>query len=364
MVNENPVLRVHPAGEPKTAFSMVQALRGVAAGMVLLHHAAQTWVSKARGVPFNSEWVRLASGVDIFFVISGFVMAISAAKLRNRPSAGTFMVRRAVRIMPMYWLATLLTVAKIVVDRVPSKTGGFSLTYVACSLLFLPWRPPLGSAAINPILPVGWTLYYEMFFYLLLALVLLLKVEPLRCLAPIMVVLSVAGLFRRDTWPAVTVFFNPLLLEFLAGFCLARAWQYGVRLSAKICIPVLVFGFLCLLSGGDFSGSLRPLLWGLPALLIVGSAVFLEPVANGKVPRFLLRVGDASYSLYLIHQLIIAFLMAVCVHAHRVPTHESTFVLLALLLSTGCALLLYRFVERPLTLLLTASTSRQPSSAT
>ena len=166
-----------PTARP--TFRGIQALRGFAAALVVVLHAT--------GQPFGMEaskpwvWMRGHAGVDIFFVISGFVMAISATG-QGRPTAGEFLRRRILRIVPLYWIFTLVMLAKILAVKVHPGLGRdvvhlqTPIGYVLASLFFIPYRNSQGDIA--PVLAVGWTLSFEMLFYLLFALALKWKVEP------------------------------------------------------------------------------------------------------------------------------------------------------------------------------------------
>jgi exopolysaccharide production protein ExoZ len=139
-------------------FQGVQALRGLAACMVVVYHSTQLW---SEHVGAGGTWFNGLSGVDIFFVISGFVMTVSTrGKKGHGPHAARdFMERRLVRLVPMYWLITFLTVLKLYAIRLFPKMENvgphISLTvgYIVSSLLFWPYRNSLGNIA--PIVQVG-----------------------------------------------------------------------------------------------------------------------------------------------------------------------------------------------------------------
>jgi len=278
----------------------VQALRGVAALMVVLHHALSR-----QDVPFGIG----AAGVDIFFVISGFIMWT----ISDRESApGRFLLRRAIRIAPLYWLVTLFMAACAVLlpgKVFPSLT--VDLASVVRSLLFIPYRDPHGG--IFPVLVPGWTLNYEMAFYVLFAGCLLLRRSwrlPVMALAMIGLVASRAVVVRRN--PVLVTYTDPLILEFLAGASLAEVWRRGVIAPTPVSATMLALGAGALvveyLLRAEVSPLARPLLWGLPALATVAGAVMLE--ARGRLAEIpvLKILGDASYSIYLLHGLVVSLL--------------------------------------------------------
>jgi len=316
--------------EPRTWLS-IQHLRGLAALSVALFHACQ--------------WSQLnfsigAAGVDVFFVISGFVMWTVTAGRETRPRA--FVVRRFVRVAPLYWLITLVLVAGalIVPQRFPEVQP--TVRHVLLSLLFVQHYSPAGLPF--PVLPPGWTLNYEAVFYLVFAASLWLR-ESLRlpALSVALIALAVAGF----AWPpAYVMLLNPMFLQFLAGVWLARAAQEGL-------LPDRPFGWM-LLGGGIALFAIielsridpdlwRPMVWGVPALMVVAGAVIVE--ADGGWPAIpgLRTLGDASYSLYLTHTLSIGAL-AMTIGAWNPPL----FIPLALAVAIGVGLATYFGVEKPM----------------
>jgi len=355
--------RVTPARKNGKAFIPsefrgVQALRGLAACMVIVFHATGVWVQHVGG-PVGI-WGNGASGVPVFFVISGFVMTISTAGKKNGPHpARDFMERRLVRIVPLYWLITGLTLLKLfAVHLVPSlENAGSHVTvsfgYIVSSLLFLPQHNSLGI--VQPVVLVGWTLFFEMFFYLLFACALALRIKELRLLTPIMIGLAVLGIIHGSFGPAIGILASPLLLEFLAGVVIAQLAQVGyswrpvvagvvgaVSLVGLLTVPLNAFFGIDWLTCGTF------------AVLLVFCVVSLEARIWEKIPRWVLAIGEASYSLYLIHVLLFSFIVKGIMKlgllspgaTHR--TGEIATVLLFAVPSILISLLVYRWIEAPI----------------
>lgn len=333
----------------------VQALRGVAACAVVIYHAGRVW-AEGSGLAVPHAVSNGASGVDVFFAISGFVMALSATGSR-RPGPGEFLRRRVLRVVPLYWLMTAVAVLKLLLVQAVPRLGSAAehapvrVWDVVRSLLFIPYINAAGE--VLPILQPGWTLSFEMFFYLLFAFALLAAAgRPLRVLGPMLVVLAGVGWFRTDRWPVPTVLVSPVLLEFLGGVLLgywARA-GIGIGRGAAWVAGLLGTAGAAMLAGvwwGD-PPAVRVLAWGVPALFVVAAGVLLED--RVRVPRWMLRVGDASYSLYLSHMLVVMFCAWV---ARRVVGPRAGgmagFCAVAVLVSVGAGLLLYRWVELPMT---------------
>ncbi|WP_353064853.1 acyltransferase [Tunturibacter psychrotolerans] len=309
----------------------IQALRGVAACMVVVTHALQLR-NKNFGGPL---WENGGAGVDIFFVVSGFVMAIGRQK-----SASEFIKRRLFRIVPLYWLFTGIMLVKLFIIGLQPSIEVYAehvktpLSYIAASLLFIPYRNSLGI--VLPILVVGWTLSFEMFFYLLMAAGIALQVSMPMFLSTVLISLSAGSIFRNDNWPAITVLLNPILLEFLAGYLLGLAVKRGLTINRVLSATLGIIGF-----AGIFAFSSR-LEWGVCAFLIVQAAIPLE-----GFPKLVLDLGDSSYSLYLSHMLTLSILARVIIRVGIRPS-VLAYITLQLVASAAVALAVYRFVEFPM----------------
>jgi exopolysaccharide production protein ExoZ len=270
----------------------VQYLRGLAALAVVLHHAMMeadryaggTWLDEVGALSMFGQ-----VGVDLFFVISGFIMVHTTRKaFGTEGAASTFFGRRLIRVVPMYWLYTTLFIA---------LTSAPPL-YALKSYLFLPVINPDTGFAL-PALGVGWTLTYEMYFYAVFAAFLL---APARAFLPGVTAfflgsaaLSFVG-FADGTIPGTI--FDPLLLEFLFG-----CWIASVTTGYRSGLTMLVVGTALLLVtlASGIPLAWRFLLWGVPAALVVAGAVFMERARPGRTAPLLLALGNSSYSLYLSH---------------------------------------------------------------
>ncbi len=293
----------------KTMLPNLQILRFLAAAMVLLshvqHQAGNMRFVGADYVPWNG--IYLAGGVDIFFVISGFIMySISSGDFGRAGAAGKFFTRRLVRIVPPYWLftAAMVVAAFIFSDHIQHPL--MSLDHILASLVFLPYANPYGKP--YPMLMLGWTLNYEFFFYVVFALALLFSRRAgLLFVAVAIGGLAVLGLF--DTFARLPMSFwsNPIMLEFLLGIGLAMAREKGARCSTAASVALIAAGFAAMfalmqMGIANHHWAVRFLWMGLPALAICAGAVLPEqpPHATG-IGKPLVFLGDASYALYLSH---------------------------------------------------------------
>ena len=253
----------------------IQYLRALAATMVVVFHCAG-----------NNHALIGAASVDLFFVISDFVMWIVTAQRPISPL--TFMVHRIKRIVPRCWLATLtLASAAALVPSAFSRLEFFA-TGLMQSLLFI-LHIDLRSGRVSLLLEQGWTLNYEIFFYAAIALALLLPVgRRLLFLSGALLGLIAVGMTLNPAGPVPRTYTDPLFIEFLAGLWLGHYYLSDVRPSAPLSACLLVLGVagfgLAAAAGSDPQHLSRVLIWGGPALLSVTGAVGLEKA--GRVPHW------------------------------------------------------------------------------
>ena len=303
---------------PRTLLS-IQYLRGLAAVAVVAYHTDR--MSTGLG----------QAGVDVFFVISGFIMVHVSGR---EPLPLAFLRARIVRLVPLYWLVTLVAAA---------VTGVTDRAHILLSLAFWPHLSPDGLS--SPVLMQGWSLNFEMQFYILFAATLLLP-ERRRLLALTGMIATFAGLTVAASSIRGDSAFNffPIMLEFLGGAWLCWAWQRGwvQRLPAGL---LLAAGLALLAVQAQWPTPVpwRCLQWGVPALMIVAGAVGLE--ASGHLPAVpgLRALGDASYSLYLTFYLLLDGLHPVLA---RLPAILAIPGAVLACVAFGC--LVHRLVERRL----------------
>ncbi len=314
----------------------IQILRAAAALSVVLFHAGQ-WS--------HLDFAVGACGVDLFFVISGFVLWSACEARPVTPSA--FLLARARRILPLYWIVTLAVAAAALLAPAALPIVLPEGRHLVLSLLLVPHADPAGGPF--PLLPTGWTLTYEAFFYLVMALALAApKDRRLQLLSGLLLAAALMG-FAYHRW--YTLLANPLLLEFLAGVGLARLWGQG-RLARwpRALGPGLIAAGIAILAACQLSGLrddfLRPFVWGPPAVLIVAGALKLQAdgrIGSGRLARGLAALGDGSYSLYLVQA------PAIAVFAWLTPAWPAALrAPLSIVLAVGLGWAVYRLVERPL----------------
>ena len=314
----------------------IQYLRAFAALAVVVFHACQ-WSD----VDFDIG----AGGVDIFFVISGFLMWAITQDPAVTPAG--FLWRRVTRVAPLYWISTLALIG-LVVAAGPGLIPQVKLepSHVVLSLLFVPHLDPAGLPF--PLLPPGWSLSYEAILYLIFAAALTgPRHWRFGTVLVSLVLITLLGLVVRPLFP---LFANPMMLEFAAGVVMAKfmgdGYRPGPALSWSL-IGVGLVAFVLLRLFGIHSDIQRWFLWGAPSVLIVIGALGVE--AGGRLPRSdaLKRVGDASYSIYLCHWPVIA---AAAKFAGN--SNPWLFVPLTVATSVAAGLLVRPALEKPMIRLL------------
>ncbi|MBN8874199.1 MAG: acyltransferase [Rhodospirillales bacterium] len=334
--------------ERRTELLTVQALRAIAALLVVAYHAVGHWGAHVRGEEADAIWGNGAAGVDVFFVISGLVMVISASRLHGRAMAGwVFLRHRLTRIVPMYWIVTTAKIAAVLAMPALVARTHLDTPYVIGSYLLLPVHDASGH--ISPVLPVGWTLTYEMMFYLLVTLALAIRVPLLRIAVPALLAFSALAVFAQPGWPPIADFANTIVLEFLAGVLIGMAIQRDRIVPEPLGWVLLLGGFAALLLMPVGSGVLRPLTWGVPAAAIVLGAVGLEHRLASRLPRWLLAAGDASYSTYLTHGFVVPLVGVLVLRAGLAPAPALAVLIAAsVVLSAVVGQASYIVLERPL----------------
>lgn len=331
----------------------VQAMRGVAALAVVILHAReaidrQGFIDHPLGSKTSiGELANLgAVGVDLFFVISGFVMALTASRFDGWTGAQHFLRGRVVRIVPLFWLLSLPMVAWWAAKGAPL----LSLNALN-SLTFVPLH--VGPYAF-PFHGVGWTLSFEFAFYGLVAVTIAAPRHlRLHLLVSMLVTLPLLPL-QAQPWALGRWLTNPMLLEFGFGVVAFMLWDKGqldrhrpaIALGALCAVAVLALQHVAapaaMLTPNGVThlglGGLRTLMVGLPCLLL-----FLWALPF-RSPRWLVGLGEASYSLYLVHPPVMV--AAGLVLPHSTPVDAAFWLLVAG--SVGASLVVYRWIERPM----------------
>lgn len=275
----------------------VQALRAIAAWMVVCHHFMQVFFNFEGGGWLGHLFAAKGSvGVDIFFVISGLVIYLSTY---GKPlHAREFLLNRAIRIVPAYWFYTLAMGLLLLAAGRYMPNGAINWPTFVLSLLFIPAENP-GGYGLYPTLNVGWTLNYEMFFYLVFSLAFVAP-RAWRVLFVALALLVGSEVFSHLGWSG-RFYANNIIYEFLLGIALGIAWRRG-WVRSGLWLPLALIGasaaMIYLLEPAN-----RLLNWGLPSAGIVAGCLALE--SRFAHSRLLKALGDCSYSVYLVHLLVL-----------------------------------------------------------
>jgi len=327
----------------------VQYLRAVAAFFVLVSHALLYPLVGENLVYGRLGWL----GVILFFVISGFIMVsvTDAGQFDGRQ----FMRRRMLRVAPLYWGFTLVAAALALAAPQLFKTTTFDGGQLALSLAFIPFYNP-ASEGLHPLYKLGWTLNYEIFFYACFALMAMFTARS-RVWA-LTLTFGALALFGFVLAPksAIPQFYTSFLpLAFVAGCWIGIAHiegrlqdvsRLGMWLFAGLGLAGLIEGFVwdrgLIEDSSAFSGFLA----------FATAAVLIAVRFEGKIPRipWLESLGNASYSIYLVHIFAVALMAGVGLHllGPNVPGVLPVVTVLAIAGGLWFGLLLYRYVEKPL----------------
>lgn len=328
----------------------LQGLRAAAAFLVVIDHSLVAGTDAALLDPQFRPFAPFVGliGVYVFFTISGVVMMLGHGDDFGRPGAArAFAIRRVSRIVPLYWVATLIVCAL--------RPETVSLASFLQSLLFIPHQL-IGGPYGWPIYPLGWTLQYEMLFYLLFALALGFRRRiGLALLAGAILLLALAaaaGLSGTDTIPAY--YGRPVALYFLAGIGIALAaphfperWRPGFG-TALVAAGALL-GAACAIAFIYGSHSRRAVVAAaVMAVLATAACTLHGPAApDGPVRRLAHALGDATYSIYLSHAFVVWGIGYLLAWAGLRPPFL-LFLATGLLASALAGLAIYRWLERPL----------------
>ena len=325
-----------PVSTARGNLTSIQLLRAVAAMSVVFFHMET--------VPQLGIF-----GVDIFFVISGFVMAMVTSQ---NTAPGAFLLSRIIRIVPLYWILTTALAVVILVEPTLILSTTFNLVNYLKSLFFIPYFKE--SGLLQPFLFVGWTLNYEMLFYLCMTTGLLVS-KRWHIQITVALLLMLYLIFGRfGTSPLLLEFFGNLkLFEFVIGiaayFSCQSQWirRASPGLLVAICIASLGGMSYLEVAYPDIDDLFR---FGIPSFFLVVAAVQLEPLARtGGLRWIATAIGDSSYAIYLSHAYVIALMLRVLLkQGEWLKSHYVVAVLIAMAVSAIVGRLIYIGVDKPM----------------
>ncbi|QQR37978.1 acyltransferase family protein [Devosia rhizoryzae] len=332
-----------------TKLHTIQYLRAIAALMVLASHALLYPLAEQTLLYGRLGWL----GVILFFVVSGFIMV--AVTGEGRFDAGKFMRRRILRVVPLYWAATALAAAAALILPSVFKTTVFDGEQLILSLFFIPFYNP-ASHGFHPLYKLGWTLNYEMFFYVCFAVLAFLGATTrVWVLTIAYLALAIIGMMFRPT-DAIPAFYTSFMpLAFVAGAWLGLAYIRGwlSALRAEVLFLVGLVGVFGLFEGFYWDRGLVEDQSAFVGLLSFAAATVALLVARERqVPYLptLERLGDASYSIYLVHMFSVAAIAGVLLRMMGTDDPVLIFAaeLAAIFGGVFVGYLIYRAIEKPL----------------
>jgi len=341
---------------PHKKLNLLQVYRGIAAVLVVMVHITITSADILNQVTFFNLFRAGWSGVDYFFVLSGFIMVyVHRSAIGKKDQLKSFLVKRAVRIYPIYWIITLTVWCLFLVIPGLDNNQDLSLGKVIASLLLIPQKD-------KPILEVGWTLIYEIYFYLLFSIAIWLKPKHSVPILSAWLLVTIL-LFRKivkfpDEFFLLETVFGEMNLEFVLG-CLAAyivikynnsIGKYRWILFGIANLGCVILGMLLALRNIWLE---RITTFGMLAALLILAATSIDLKDSPKIPYLLIFLGDASYSIFLTHMPVITAIIKIVQKANLGKYFDGFFAPALLALFTvvfGC--IFYSLIEKPLTVFL------------
>ena len=323
-------------------------LRVIAALGVVYFHTTST-------AGLRLGWDVGSRGVDVFFVISGFIIAyIGTGKPEH------FFRRRLIRVVPFYWGATLVVFAVAAIAPHLFRTTTASVPHLLSSLAFIP-RLNTTTGEMMPTLLLGWSLNFEMFFYVLFALGLMIspKRAPLFCVGWIVAFYIAIHTFATHS-DAMNFYARPIVLEFCYGVLVYYIFRWITERKATLeKITPLKYLLMLVFAGGLVTIAVlehrygetipRHLAAGIPAFFIVLSALLLErlfKVASSN--RLIYLLGESSYIIYLVHPYIVFTVLRLLIKNADLGTPALAALIIGLLaLTSAISVAIHIYFEKP-----------------
>lgn len=327
----------------------IQILRAVAALGVLVSHISLLLSSLGGWSAALPDFKFGEAGVDLFFVISGFVMVYASEPLFARADGPpTFLAHRLIRIVPLYWL---LTTFYLILSRVvPESPTDYAAGFVAASYAFIPAARPTGL--MQPVMAQGWTLNYEMLFYVIFTVAVFAPRRRATVIASLLLIAMVVCGRLFAPLPAMLAFWSdPIVLEFVFGMAIGLAYREGAKLPQPLALVLIGAGIALVLAGWQLPGvDHRLVVWGIPAALIVAGSSLGRFSASQAAWRPLIALGNASYALYLVHAAPIRLIIVWARHANvDISRTPWLYFAASFIAAIALAFAVHYLFERPVT---------------
>ncbi|WP_340680673.1 acyltransferase [Paraglaciecola sp.] len=337
----------------------IQWLRGIAALLVTLVHAAnevnEIFINSPITIPHN-----FVIGVDLFFIISGFIMVYTTKKYNTGFSSSLlFMRKRIVRVVPIYWFYSLLAIFSVVLLSKYMSNPSVDYFHILRSFFFIPSYYP-GTDSIQPILRVGWTLNYEMYFYVLFSLSLMLT-SKFRVIVTSSLFIFIFILCQKQDDVFTQFYSNNIIFEFILGMLIAELFLrpkfdvffVGYR-SFIFFITLSITAYLTLVGQSDINDlNYRGFQFGIPAAFLFIAFLSLDSVLSkmsidkNLIVRIISYLGDSSYTLYLSHLFCIVGMNVIIKKLFSIDVaYAWPYFILVILFTCTFSYLLYFYIEK------------------
>lgn len=338
-------------------------MRGIAALGVVLCHTRHYVKDLPSGFIAETLFYPGAMGVDIFFIISGFIITYTTINSTGGVSnALSFMSKRIVRVWPSYMLATIVFLI--------TYYNGFSyfstfenIKSFFKSILFLPVDISVDRFYFGMPFSIAWTLVFEFYFYIVFAASLLFgRFRYLALAAWITFTLVLIPLYKGSfsfnalnhaasiKYPYITVMTSPMVWEFIAGIIIALIYHSKIRIKSTVILYNLVFlsvGLALWAFSSGVSWNHGPDNWGWPLIILFLALILLIKEHNVKTPPALVWMGKISFSLYLTHMFVLIIIQRLMTSMGSAFYNSWSHIVIATTLSITFAALWYYHVENP-----------------
>src|SRR4028118_1508972 len=341
---------------PHKKLNLLQAYRGIAALLVVMVHITITSADLLNQLTFLNLFRAGWSGVDYFFVLSGFIMVyVHRSAIGKKDQLKSFLVKRALRIYPIYWIITLTLLCFFIVIPGFANNQDLGLGYVIGSLLLIPQNE-------WPILLVGWTLIYELYFDFLFSIAIWLKPKHSVPILSTWLFVTILHFWKIVTFPNSFVWlalvFGGMNLEFVLG-CMAgyivikynnKIGKYRWILFGIANLGYVILGILIAWRNIELR---RVPTFGVLAAMLIIAATSIDLKDSPKIPYLLIFLGDASYSIFLTHSPLMLAITKILQKANLGKYFDGFFapaLLAVFAVVFGC--IFYFLIEKPLTVFL------------
>jgi exopolysaccharide production protein ExoZ len=331
---------------PIKTYRGVQSLRFVSAVLVVAVHACRWFNRDAAAGAAAPEGELLGDlCVATFFLISGFVV-VHVVRSGHEPDWKTFALRRAIRILPLAWAMTTIKVVAAVLAPDAMFDGGLTPTRIVASFLLVPSRDPEGMVRL--LWGVEWTLVFEMAFYVLVAIAIAIRLDPIVLATPVILMVAGLSIWRPVGGSVLWFYADPIILFLAAGMWIAQATHTmkAWPASAVTLAAALLYATAEALRGDSTSlvaGLVFAAVTGVFALLVIA-----EPYVGKRIPRWLVLGGDTAFALYLTHPLVAQVLPRVLGRLGVTEVPWFPVVLVSIALSIGLGWFVHRRIDMPL----------------